>query len=226
MMDPENERAPRPHSLAGFITTLVTSGEVAVSSDELTVHDDQAALVALANVELQTREELSGPPPPFNPAVALWAAHQFYHASRFLVCRDIPAAEVTRQLKAPCPESRRPETDYTVDLIFRFLPDLLNFAERSASEDALTAELRDWAYTWPLSSVGSRISRDLTIESFVDSPVLLQLYADRIVQHAAVDRLGDPRVLTRVRADLGAHPELAPAFASKLQLSTLSAQLP
>jgi hypothetical protein len=211
-----SEFSPGGDLLADFVRALITSGEVLVSSAELPPGNDGEVMPVLEGLDAQVREELAFTAPSFDPAAANWAAKQFYQACRFLVCRDIPAAEVSRQLAVACPRSREPATDYSADLVFRFLPQLLNVAERSASDDALTVALRGWAKDWPLSSVGARVTGPFAIESFVDSPALLQLYVDRIVQHAAAERIDDPRVADAVRAALGAYPDLAPALASAL----------
>lgn len=216
MAEQHSELSSAGSSLADFIRALITSGEVSVNSADVLAENDQAALALLRDLDAQMRADLADSAPAFDPAAATWAAAQFYHACRFLVCRDISAADVTRQLGVPCPQARTPSTDYSVDLVFRFLPQLLNVAERSASDDALTIALRNWAKVWPLSSVGSRVSGPLVIESFADSPALLQLYADRITQHAATERMDDGRVVDCLRMALGAYPDLAPAIASTL----------
>lgn len=210
------ESAPDGSMLAEFVRALTSSGEVMVGSADVTPEDEDAALVVLEDVERQAREELAPSVPPFDPTAAIWGAKQFYRACRFLLCRDIPGDEVIRQLELVCPRPRGPATDFSVDLVLRYLPQLLSVAERSGSNDALTLSLRDWARSWPLSSVGAGVEGPFVIESFAESPALLRLYADRILQHAAADRLGDPRVAARIKADLGAFPELAPILASKL----------
>lgn len=215
MTESSSEPVPTGALLADFVEALVASGEVQVSVGAA-LPDDAEVLPILGSLDAQVREELAFSAPPLDPLAGAWAVRQLYHACRFLVCRDIPAAEVTRQLGLKCARPRGPSTDYSVDLLFHFLPQILEVSERHASDDALTVALRVWAREWPLSSVGARVAGPFAIDSFATSAALLQLYVDRITRAVAAERLDDSRVATLLRSNLGAYPNLAPALASAL----------
>ena len=51
-------------------------------------------------------------------------------------------------------EADHASAHYAVDLVFRFLPDLLGFANSANREDPVCGAIRRWAIEWPLSSVG------------------------------------------------------------------------
>src|SRR5207248_2302584 len=120
-------------SLDVFLSALFSDGVVAVPpytpSPAVTgrLGDGQEVL---RDCEESVRAHLTGDVPPFNPEAAEWAALQFYQACQFLLCREVSAEEVVRVLSLPCPCPREPSTDYSVDIVFRFLPDLFDLANR------------------------------------------------------------------------------------------------
>ena len=171
----------------------------------------------LEELDVQARADLAGEPPDFIPTATAWAAIQFYRACQLSVSRDIAAEKVVQGLGIQCPGTVQPATCYSVDLIFRFLPDLYRIASRAAPEDVLISVLRTWAHTWPLSSVGIRLEQDFSISAFADSSALLRLYCDRITAERATDRTRDLRVQTMLQADLGIHDQRFPVLARLLR---------
>jgi hypothetical protein len=140
----------------------------------------------------------------------------FYRLCQFTVCRDIGAEQIAAVCREPCPAARSPETDWSVDLTLRHLPEIFQLARHLSEGDPLVQELKRLASAWPLSSVGIVGLENLSLDSFIGHPVLRRLYADRIVAAEDVSRLNDSRINDLLRADLGIHHELAPALASKL----------
>lgn len=177
------------------------------------VADDPAVEACLRDWDATARRELSGPVPAFDPVAAGWAVRQFYRGCQFLVCRDVPPEELARTLSVSCPSARGPGTDFSVDLVFRHLPELHDYARRVAPGDALVATLETWAREWPLSSPGIALPETPSLDTFAACVPLWRLYVDRITARQATDRLRDPRVAAQVRADLGAFPELDPVVA-------------
>jgi MoxR-vWA-beta-propeller ternary system protein len=201
--------------LASFVRLLGREGRAVVSREE-TEGREEEALSALAEWEARARAELAGEPPAFSPSAALWAARIFQQACRCTVCRDLDADFVKTALDPRCPAARGPETDWSVDLIFRHLPDLFRFGRELSNADPLVAALKSLAAAWPLSSVGMADLPELSIDSFFGHPALRRLYGDRILAAGDLSRLGDPRVADLLRADLGWHRELAPVLARRL----------
>jgi len=183
---------------------------------------DDSARAALLEWDASARLDLAGDVPAIDWPAAEWATVQFYGACQLLVGRDVPALVVHRVLEHPCPAARGPATDFSVDLIFRFLPELYVRARQLAPADALVTALEAWSDTWTLSSVGIPLkpaAGNPAIDSFAGSAPLWRLYLDRVAARHAADRWRDSRVAAQLRADLGAFPELAPAIASALALS-------
>ena len=96
---------------------------------------------------------------------------------------------MTEQLSVPCPQKASPAVCYSVDLTFRFLPDLTRLA-RAASEDDPLVKLeagKDTAKHIP----GAKL---VTIPGWGhDLPVeLVDRLADEIVLHARAARAATP----------------------------------
>jgi hypothetical protein len=193
-----------------FLTSLFEDGRLSVppvaplSGDEV-----RAAGEVLAEFEERYRLEMPAPMPPFAESAAQWAARRFYRACQLAVYRDEPEEVVRRELaEGPRPDDS-PESHYSVDLVFRYLPDLVNFAVSASQRDPLVEHLRRWARGWPLSSVGMRDVGEVSIEGFADSRGLMRLYADRIILRADASRLSDGRARRAVQTALGIYEELA-----------------
>lgn len=201
--------------LAACIQSLVSEGRAAVS-----VHPsegpDTDALPLLEHLDSLARSEHVLPLPAFSPAAALWGARIFHQLCRFVVCRDIGEDRVSAACAVPCTERRCPQTDWSVDLTLHHLPKLFQLARHLSNADPLIGHMKQIAATWPLSSVGIAGRENMRLDSFIDDPALLRLYADRIIAAGDRSRLGDPVVDDLLRADLGIHHELAPVIASKL----------
>lgn len=194
-------------SVARFLADLFESGRVSVpmpSHFEM----DQEIDVVLLSAERIFAGNLAGKEPAFSIESARWAALLFYRACQFVVCRDAEAKTIKAALEEKCPEPHSPRTEYSVDIVFRFLPDVISMTRAVASADPLLQALLKLAREWPLSSVGVAEVGPVKVSAFIEHPVLLQLYADRIVASADTTRLGDQRVDSTVRQALGAYPEL------------------
>jgi hypothetical protein len=141
-----------------------------------------------------------------------WAALTLYRASQFLVHREVDAKTIHEALSVPCPLPADPSVCFSVDLYFRYLPDLIALSRGIAEQDPLVERLVALAQQWPLSSVGVRglkppESSDLN--PFLSHPQLAQLYIDRIIETADVSRLNDPRAQSLLAQTVGLHTTLA-----------------
>jgi hypothetical protein len=193
-----------------FLSALFEDGRVSVSSvGPLSGNEVREADEVLRVSERRYRVELPAAAPVFAVAAARWAATRFYRACQFTVYREVPEKLLERELDdLPC-QGVAPETHYSVDLVFRYLPDLVNFAATAAERDPLVEHLRRWAGQWPLSSVGIRGLEDVCIDGFADCPSLMGLYADRIIAKGDTSRVSDPRARQAVQSAVGMYPELA-----------------
>jgi len=202
-------------SLAAFVKSLANDGRIIVCAEPIAA-PDEAALAALHELNQRAEGELAGEAPGLSPEAALWATGLLYQICQFIVCREIGEAQIAAAFAQECPGARGPETDWSVDLLFRHLPSLFRFVRQISNGDPLVQELKKLAEAWPLSSVGIADLAELNLESFVSHPALARLYADRIVAAADTSRSGDPRVDELLRTDIGMHHELAPEIAKRI----------
>lgn len=158
--------------------------------------------------ELAIRLEAPGEPPPFAPKAASWASVRFFRACQLAIYRDLPAEAMDVELASDFTETRTPEVHYSVDIVMRYLPDLIKLSESASKSDPLVEHLMCWAHNWPLSSVGVSDICTLAIDEFADDASLLQLYADRIMAAGDQTRLSDPRVRAAVRSSFGMFPRI------------------
>jgi hypothetical protein len=205
-------------SFACFLSALFEDGRPRVPAfAPLGESEARAADHVLADFERLYRLEMPLTPPPFDPDAGRWSATLFLRACQFAVYRDLPELLLAGELAVPCPCRRGPLTDYSADLVFRFLPDLLTFARGASEKDPLVARLRELARAWPLSSVGIADVGPVVIDSFAADPSLMALYADRVLARGDAGRLADPRVRRAVTAAVGMHRELAGKLAPLLE---------
>jgi hypothetical protein len=175
------------------------------------------AVEALESLDRQARLELAFEGPGLDLRAATWAANQLYRTCQLLVFRDGEPGAIRQALSAAGPEPVTPEVVYSVDLTFRYLPDLMTLARAAASEgDPLVDTLLGLARAWPLSSVGMRDVGEVNVDAFRGHPALRQLYIDRIIARRDLSRLADPRVREAVREAIGLYPQLAPELAGAI----------
>ena len=204
--------------LAAFSRALVEDGRLRIDSpDPSQVLDWTETDVILAEWNQANRLEFPGDAPPFDSIVARWAFESLYRACQFTIYRDADAKTIASALTTACPDAPTAAQHYTVELAFRFLPELYRLVRSKAEGDPLVETLRDWAERWPLSSVGMPGVNPTDVSAVSDHVGLLQLYVDRIVARRDVSRVEDPRVRAAVRSALGYFDELAPQLAAAIR---------
>jgi hypothetical protein len=206
-------------SVEAFVLGLFEGGQVEVPDIEpLCTSDLNAASSAIQCFEPDYRLSLAGEPPLLDQDAAMWSATKLYRASQLLLFRDHDAATVDRELDPKCPSLDGASAHYSVDLLMRFLPDLVRLARSVAKDDPLVTHLLKWASDWPLSSVGiEQIQVEQRARDVLDHPSLLTLYVDRIIERKDTSRLTDSKVTDAVRQAIGWHRDLAPEIYRALQ---------
>jgi len=244
-------------TLATFLEQLWETGRVSVldlGARAVSPANREESWLQLRWYAGEERSALPGSAPDVSRPSAEWALLRFYRACSFLVHRKLSAEEMRSALDEPAPEAPSPSVCYSVDLTFRFLPDLHRLARGVSPNDPLVEALGRWGREWPLSSVGmesgtSQESPPENAESgelppagealpvhprkaipcdlgpFWDDPCLRRLYVDRVIQRGDLGRLADPRVVEGVREALGGFPQLAPRFAEALDSSVMRSRL-
>jgi hypothetical protein len=199
-----------PVTLSQFLKNLFEDGRVLVSPPQPMLADElREAERTLVDLEAAYRLDLPGEAPPLSIPAASWAAVSMFHACQFVAYRDANEAMFAAAFGNPVPDGagglscRAASQHYSVDLTFRFLPDLMRLARSDAESDPLLNYFRQWANTWPLSSVGMPDVAPASIEPIVEHPCLLGIYRDRILARNDASRRGDPRVEDAVLRALG-----------------------
>ncbi|MEZ6057554.1 MAG: hypothetical protein R3C01_12705 [Planctomycetaceae bacterium] len=208
-------------SVRVFLEQMWLDGHVRVDDDQPAKQSDvhDAAEWAVEH-ELSLREHLAYEPPAVSVDCLAWAIRQMYGAAQLAVFRQLGAEEIPRRFNDTCPENPVTATTvYSVDLVFRFLPDVVRIVKAMNPDDPLLHRLLEWGSQWPLSSVGISGVTATEIEPILGDRCLSMMYADRIIRTEATDRLLDRRVREFVGRILDPFPELSPKLHSVLQQS-------
>jgi hypothetical protein len=193
--------------LKTFLQELAESGEVLIGVGG---EPDAAEVTACREVILRQGEvcarEVAGAAPRVSMEAAGWAAGMMYAGCRFLVRREIGKEEVAARLEMPCPVAMSAEVCFSVDLYFRYLPDLIGLARGISEGDPLVVGLMGLAKQWPLSSVGVKGVGDVDVSGFIGHAGLRQLYVDRVIQRRDVARVKGDEVKEAMAETVGGYP--------------------
>ena len=150
----------------------------------------------LRKAEAEYREQLPGVPPALNLPLAVWATQQFYRAAQLMVYRELGEEFIltgleTEPAELAIGEANAPEIasiHYSVDLLFRFLPDLERLTKAASLADPLLKQIEAWAERWPLSS--ARMKRQVEIreklEPILRNRCLRIMYIERVLDGSSV----------------------------------------
>src|SRR5262245_54463180 len=135
-------------SLRLFLRDLQENGRVKVAPPaSATDNDGDAIAEVLLDFDRHARLEMAFDAPPYLEAPALWAASKLYRACQLFVYRE-PDNTTHQALADSWRERVSPSVAYSVDLSFRFLPDLVTLARAASGVDVLLNELlrlgREW----------------------------------------------------------------------------------
>lgn len=206
-----------PGGLPSFLRTLSLEGRAIVALGEEAAESNEATSAELLRLDQLARETLALDAPPFSAEVARWAAKLFYRLCQFSAYRDIGPEQIAAAIAQPAPENASPSAAWSADLTLRHLPKLHFYARHLSDGDPLLHAIEKVAAEWPLSSVGlPDLELSTNQHDWIDHPTLLRLYVDRITQTKDTSRLGDPRVVRKLKMDLGIHHDLAPELAAAL----------
>ncbi|MCA9031173.1 MAG: hypothetical protein KDA69_12830 [Planctomycetaceae bacterium] len=195
--------------LNNFLERLFVDGRLVLESESVpSPRGIQQAVSRLCELELDYRQQLATSPPNISESAAEWALQTFYEVSLKLAYPHL-ANQIMDTAKVAAPDPANPEAVYSVDLLFRFLPDLFRLA-KAANANAVLEQLSVFANEWPLSSVGLEDVSPVALDGILSQPALRMLYVDRIIARQDASRIRDERVLELVQAAVGIHAEFAP----------------
>ena len=201
-------------SIQSFLQQLFSDGQTSVDDQqEISENDQEAVQQIMVEFEVEYRLTFPGKAPQFDSETGYWALRRFYHASQLTVYRDWGEDLFPKLFSDPAPQVDPVTSHYSVDLIFRFLPDLVRFAQSSAPKDPLITELNQWALDWPLSSVGMKLEEEVSLDPIVNHTGMMRFYVDRVIEKQDQSRTKHPKVEEILVSSVG----LQDSLKSKLQ---------
>ncbi len=204
-----------------FVKSLFEGGELTVARPKLENVDrflgvDGLLRDYLESIESTWRLQCPGTPPKFIAELAEQALASLELFCQAIIFRDFETEQLksilSTLLNVDSQSYTEPSVHYSVDVSYRFLPQIAERASRLAPNDPLLVLLEQQLRRWPLSSVGA-VAVELEIPVAIRHPSLWQMYIDRIITHEDKVRLNDPMVKQSVETALGPHHFLAPSIA-------------
>jgi hypothetical protein len=195
--------------LEQFILDIIQQGKVVVDDkvSAFTEEDWQLATQRLRENHALRQQELTATVPAFHAEAAIWAAGFLYRAVQLVMLRDL-GEEVVNALLTPYEGEVTPETILSVDLSFRYLPNLMSLAKGLAPEDVLVKRMMEAAICWPFSSVGMKVDGAMKLDVIMNNTCLRREYIDRIIEARDTKRCNNVQVNEYIQEALGHHGEV------------------
>ena len=190
--------------LIQFIQDIIQQGKVTVDGQVTPFSDEdkQAATQRLREYYELQKQELTATVPAFDAPAAIWAAGFLYRAVQLVMLRDL-GDDVVNKLLTPYDGAVTPEAVLSVDLSFRYLPNLVGLAKGLAPEDVLVKRLHEAAVQWPFSSVGMKVEGDFNLDVILNNACVRRSYIDRIITARDIKRSNNPQVKEYIKEALG-----------------------
>ena len=209
-----------------FLRGLFETGDVLLAR-HLETGCSVSAAELLVKFELVWRSGWPGSPPRFDSEVALAASRVLMALCHAVVFRE-QGVDESRQLVVSIGLSMGdvivldPVQHYSVDLLFQFLPQLLERAKRVSPSDGLIGLILDILKPWPLSSVGvaelSSSSPGMDrIEVIASHPSLWRMYIDRVLERGDRGCLQHMATRSAVSAAIGPYDWLSGKLSGELR---------
>lgn len=192
-----------------FLKDLWEEGKVLVKQEfiqEFSEEEKDKTLLLLRKYYEQDALNQAFVVPQFSQESAWWSLQYFFYVVQFTCIRSFTEEQVLAILK-DFEGEETVETIYSVDLIFRQLPNILNLAKGLAPDDVLVKCIHQQIEKWCLSSVGISLE-NYTHESLIlENKALKILYIDRIIEKKDKKRLDNPLINEQVLIALGGYKE-------------------
>ncbi|WP_022821705.1 hypothetical protein [Hymenobacter norwichensis] len=192
--------------LTGFLQDLFMTGAVSLAGEPapFEAEDLHAAVNLLRVYHAEDALDMPHTAPAFDAPAAQWAATYLYCTALLALVRTLDEQVIAHYLP-DFPGNVTAEVVYSVDLPFRYLPDLLHLAKGLAPGDVLVTRLQATARQWPFSFVGHELAEPGAETPILAHPALRQAYVDRIIAAQDRPRAQQPHLLPLVQTALGGH---------------------
>ena len=188
-----------------MIKTLRQNEEVILYQNILTISDNEKEVVIDFLQKEYEAETLNYPfvAPPFQAVAAIWAAEIVYYSAQLILYRQNKTSELEQRF--PKLESEiTASTFLSVDLCFRFIPDMLNQLKLIDSEDCLIAILEKQLETFHYSGINYPLKlEESNFEIIHHNKCLQQLYLNRIVTFKNLKLAKIPSFNQALKANFG-----------------------
>lgn len=188
-----------------MIKTLREQEEIILYKNILSIHTHEKENVILFLEKEYQSEALDFPfiPPDFHPQAALWAAETVYYAGQFILFRENDAAKMEDYF-LDFPFEISPATILSVDLCFRFIPDMLKQLSLIDSDDLLIPILEKHLKVWHFSGVNYPLKiGENDWEIIFSNPCLQQLYLNRITTYKNIQLAKLSKINQLLKANFG-----------------------
>lgn len=188
-----------------FLEDLWQEGKVLVKHEfvqEFSEGEKEKTLVLLRKYYEQDSLNQAFVVPDFSEAAAWWSVQYFFYVVQFTCIRSFTEEQVLEILK-DFEGEETVDTIYSVDLIFRQLPNILNLAKGLAPDDVLVKCIHQQIEKWCLSSVGIPLEKYTHESLILENKALTILYIDRIIERKDKKRLDNPLINEQVLIALG-----------------------
>ena len=192
-----------------MIQTLREKEEIILYENILSINTQERETVLLFLEKEYQSEALEFPftSPAFHPQAALWAAETVYYACQFILFRENDEDKMEDFFPAFQFEIS-PTTILSVDLCFRFVPDMLRQLSLIDPEDSLISILEKHLKIWHFSGINySLVFKEIELDIIFSNPCLQQLYLNRITTYKNIHLAKTPKVNQLLKANFGIYEE-------------------
>ena len=193
-----------------FLLELSEAGEVTVDRKlEISAEELDACIPILKSLEKSARLNAPSGLPKFNEKTASTALKIFYNICQMMVNRDFSENLINNTFNQleELPDPASLETVWSVDVVFRYLPDIFRMSTKLSKGDPLCDKIVDLAKRFPFSTPGIKID-DCVDAYLVENDALKIIYMNRIIESEAVDRLVNADTKLAIEEKLGNQQQL------------------
>lgn len=199
--------------IAAFLRDLFETGDLALPRPGDSGRPEEPREL-LVNYESVWRQNCPGEPPAFDCGAAVAASQVLMAMCQAVIFRDTEVSDSQRAIDAaglPTGDVvvSDPSQHYSVDLLFQFLPQLIERAKRVSRSDGLIPLLLSILKPWPLSAAGvAELHSDLScppgLQALMSHPSLWRMYTDRVLLR------GDQRCLQHAETRVAVAAAIGP----------------
>ncbi|MGY6648574.1 hypothetical protein [Wenyingzhuangia sp. IMCC45574] len=169
--------------LTTFLDGLFTTGQLKVEKEILVFTDEdinKTQELLLAYFESYRFTFPNSNTIHFDTNAGIWATQYLYRLCQSLLLRELSEEEAVSILPKYNGTKTKNEI-LSVDLIFRFIPQIFNISKSLTPSDILVKELQNLATNWSLSLF--EIAENIKTESIEANNTLLEIYCNRLIEH-------------------------------------------